>query len=88
MTLSYMDDLVALDVRDNGVGFHPVVSPAGSGGHERSGLGLTGMRERVAELGGTLRVESSPGEGTTLAIELPVTGEGAAPSVKGAKEAW
>lgn len=94
MTLSYMEDLVALDVRDDGVGFHPAMSPAGSGrhegheGHERGGLGLKGMRERVAELGGILRVESSPGEGTTLAIELPAAGKRAAPSVKGAEEAW
>lgn len=94
MTLSYMEGLVALDVRDDGVGFYPAMSPAGSGrhegheGHERGGLGLKGMRERVAELGGILQVESSPGEGTTLAIELPAAGERAAPSVKGAKEAW
>ena len=84
-----MEDLVALDVRDDGAGFHPAVSPAGAGDHERSGLGLRGMRERVEQLGGTLQVESSPGEGTTLAVELPAAaGERAAPNVKGAKEAW
>ena len=34
-------------------------------------LGLVGIRERVALLGGRFEVESAPGEGTTLVIELP-----------------
>jgi signal transduction histidine kinase len=39
-------------------------------------LGLSGMRERVALVGGRLTVESSPGAGTTLVAEVPA-GEGA-----------
>jgi signal transduction histidine kinase len=35
-------------------------------------LGLSGMRERVALLGGRLRVESAPDKGTTLAAEIPL----------------
>jgi signal transduction histidine kinase len=35
------------------------------------GIGLLGMRERIALVGGRLEVESSPGVGTTLAIEVP-----------------
>ncbi|TGJ96676.1 hypothetical protein DLJ96_00820, partial [Actinotalea fermentans ATCC 43279 = JCM 9966 = DSM 3133] len=38
----------------------------------RSGFGLTAMRSRVAELGGTFSLESSPGEGTALAVHLPL----------------
>jgi signal transduction histidine kinase len=35
------------------------------------GLGLHAMDERVAALGGSLVIESAPGEGTTIAIEVP-----------------
>lgn len=66
VTLSYMDDRVALDIQDDGVGF--AVDGAGSNG----GFGLRSMRERVESLGGSLAVESEPGEGSTLAVELPV----------------
>jgi signal transduction histidine kinase len=63
MTLSYMGDPVVLDVLDDGIGF-----AQGPGG---SGVGLTAMRERAAALGGTLTVESAPGEGTTVVAEIP-----------------
>ena len=36
------------------------------------GLGLRGMRERVEALGGRLAVESAPGQGTTIAVTVPV----------------
>jgi signal transduction histidine kinase len=69
LTLSYMDDVVALDVRDDGVGFRagPAV-PAPSGG---SGYGLPGMEQRVRRVAGTLVVESEPGEGTALSVSVP-----------------
>jgi signal transduction histidine kinase len=57
-------DGIALRVRDDGRGF----DPAGS----TSGFGLLGMNERVELLGGTLDVASSPGEGTTVNVRLPV----------------
>lgn len=69
VTLSYMNDLVAIDVHDDGVGFDPSV--ATSPQHE-GGFGLVGMRERVEAAGGVLSVESSPGEGTAIAAQLPV----------------
>lgn len=56
---------VALVVEDDGGGFDP-------GGTRDGGLGISGMRERVALLGGRLRVESAPGKGTTLAAEVPL----------------
>jgi signal transduction histidine kinase len=61
LTLSYMEDVVSLDVRDDGVGFEP--------GHE--GYGLTGMRQRVTGVGGELAVESAPGEGTAISAIVP-----------------
>jgi ABC-type Fe3+/spermidine/putrescine transport system ATPase subunit len=65
ITLSYMEDLVALDVQDDGEGFDLWgASPAGS-------FGLRAMRERVEALGGSLLVESEPGLGCTLVVELP-----------------
>ena len=69
VTLSYMDDVVVLDVQDNGLGFDPTdhTSPADQ---IESGYGLTAMRERIEQLGGTLLVESTPGEGTTLVVEI------------------
>ena len=71
MTLSYMQDRVALDVKDDGGGFEPGRSgKAGSVG----GFGLGAMRERAEQSGGTLAVESETGGGTTLVVELPAAG--------------
>jgi signal transduction histidine kinase len=58
-------DGVRLAVRDNGAGFVP-------GGPRRGGsFGLTTMKERAQALGGDLRVESRPGEGTMVEVLLP-----------------
>jgi len=60
---------VQLVVTDDGVGFDVDAPPK----YERgSGLGLVGMRERVALVGGTCAIESEPGQGTRIGIELPV----------------
>jgi signal transduction histidine kinase len=59
-------NLVSLAVQDDGVGFDATRAPA-------SGLGLYGMRERVRDLRGRLNVISTPGSGTLLEIELPLT---------------
>ncbi|GIW24974.1 sensor histidine kinase [Meiothermus sp.] len=63
LTLSYLDDLVLMDVQDDGVGLQPPTS---------GGFGLRSMRERVEALGGQMTVESEPGQGTTLAFSLPL----------------
>lgn len=68
VTLTYLDDEVTLDVFDDGVGFDPHSAPAG----ERPTFGLHGMRERITALGGSLTVESAPGEGTAVAVSLPL----------------
>ncbi|MEV0613256.1 sensor histidine kinase [Nonomuraea sp. NPDC050404] len=63
LTLSYMDEEVTLDVLDDGSGFDPD-APA-------RGYGLVAMRERAARSGGTVTVESAPGEGTALCVSIP-----------------
>ncbi len=71
VTLSYMDDVVSLDVCDDGVGFPAApedAAPVGANG----GFGLTAMRQRIEQLGGELAVESEPGLGTTIAASVPV----------------
>jgi signal transduction histidine kinase len=72
ITLSYMDERVALDVLDDGVGFDLTWLTSSLEPHGTGGFGLKAMRERIEQLGGTLVVESAPGEGTALAVELPV----------------
>ncbi|MET9418256.1 sensor histidine kinase [Streptomyces klenkii] len=75
VTLAFLDGQVTLDVYDDGAGFVPGDGPADG----RRTFGLHGMRERIAALGGTLTVESAPGEGTAIAATVPVgSGEAAA----------
>ncbi len=72
MTLSYMDDdTVVLDVQDDGKGFTPTQTCPSSLGQSSGGFGLKALRERVEQWGGTLSIESAPGEGTTLTVVLP-----------------
>ena len=63
VTLSYISDVVALDVRDDGAGF---TTDAATGG-----FGLRGLRERTQQFGGSLDVDSTPGEGTTVSVTIP-----------------
>lgn len=67
VTLSYMDDVVMLDVQDNGIGLENAPRPSHGGGY-----GLTAMRQRVSQVGGSLTVESEPGEGATVVIQIPI----------------
>jgi PAS domain S-box-containing protein len=57
---------VLLEVCDNGVGFDTTHSFPGH-------LGLHSMRERIARLGGTLQIESTPGQGTCIRAQLPAS---------------
>jgi signal transduction histidine kinase len=70
VTLGYLPESVTLDVYDDGRGFDPAAVPAPS---ETGGYGLRAMRQRVEQLGGELSVESSPGEGTIIAAQLPLS---------------
>jgi signal transduction histidine kinase len=68
--LENRDTTVVLIVEDDGNGFD-VPKVMGSYVHEGN-LGLYGMRERVALLGGTLAIESTPGIGTSVYAEIPL----------------
>ena len=59
-----LSDALYLEVEDNGVGIPPA---------NRAGVGLRSMRERAAELGGTLVVESAPAGGTRILAQLPLS---------------
>ncbi|MFC5835064.1 sensor histidine kinase [Nonomuraea insulae] len=63
VTVSYMDDVVTLDVRDDGAGFNP--------GIHSGGFGMTSMRQRVTRLAGSLEIESEPGGGTAVSATVP-----------------
>ncbi|MEV0586707.1 sensor histidine kinase [Nonomuraea sp. NPDC050310] len=64
VTLSYMEDVVVADIRDDGVGF-AAAEPSGTG------FGLTAMRQRVVRLAGRVEVESAPGQGTAISVTVP-----------------
>ncbi|MGW0732755.1 sensor histidine kinase [Streptomyces sp. NPDC002851] len=69
VTLSYMDDEVALDIRDDGTGFAPPAVPPRS---HTGGFGLDGMRARAERVAGTVTVESEPGHGTAVSARVPL----------------
>ncbi|MFD9303919.1 sensor histidine kinase [Streptomyces sp. NPDC060048] len=82
ITLTFMDTSVTLDIVDDGKGFDPSApaaagrdplasSSAPSGG----GFGLPAMRSRAETLSGLFTVESSPGQGTAVAVTLPLPAE-------------
>lgn len=55
---------IALEIEDDGIGFSPRSS-------RQKGFGLTGMRERVAALGGSVKVRSQTAKGTCIRISFP-----------------
>ncbi len=59
-------------VQDDGIGFD--ISSATRAANGKAALGLLGMRERASLLGGSLDVLSHPGEGTTVVLDIPLTG--------------
>jgi signal transduction histidine kinase len=75
LTLSYMEDVVTLDVRDDGAGFDPGAPRVAS---DEGGYGLSAMRERLLRIAGTLDVESEPGGGTAISACVPAITIGAA----------
>jgi signal transduction histidine kinase len=59
---------LVLEVKDDGRGFDPATLA------RRRGLGVPGMRERAERLGGTLTLDSAPGRGTVVKVEVGPTG--------------
>jgi signal transduction histidine kinase len=64
VSMTCQDGHVELAVRDAGTGFDPAAPHAGSG--------LAHIRDRVAELGGTVDIDSTPGRGAALTVRVPV----------------
>jgi len=60
-------DWVRLTIEDDGVGITPVRKPA------RQTFGVSGMRERISTLGGKMTIVSSPGHGTRIEVNAPVS---------------
>jgi PAS domain S-box-containing protein len=71
VTLRFSAAEVTLEVKDDGAGFDLAQAKGG-------GMGLPGMSERVEKLGGTLAINSAPGQGTVVAVSLPLDPLGAA----------
>ena len=63
VTLRVHGQALALSIQDDGVGFDAEAA---------RGMGLLGMQERIANLGGALNVESEPGRGTLIMVRLPL----------------
>ncbi|MBC8508142.1 MAG: sensor histidine kinase [Anaerolineales bacterium] len=68
--MTYDDDLLEIEIQDNGIGFDPEEC-VGRAGH----YGLLGMRERARISGGSLVIESVSSQGSTLRLELPLSNE-------------
>jgi two-component system NarL family sensor kinase len=69
VSASVSDGRASVDIADDGVGFEPdAVATRAEEGH----VGLRGLSDLVAGAGGTLRVDSRPGAGTRLHVEVPI----------------
>jgi len=63
-----VDTTAHITVADDGCGFDPDTLGMGGGDH----FGLVFMRERMAQIGGSLRIDSHPGQGTTVHLDIPL----------------
>ncbi|MFE7313585.1 sensor histidine kinase [Streptomyces sp. NPDC057555] len=79
LTLSYLEEDVVLDIADDGRGFSPGQDAAQRTASHR-GHGLRAMEARLRQLGGTLIVESHPGEGTVVSAAVPLRSGRTAPA--------
>jgi len=75
VTVSYMDDVVLLDVRDDGIGFTPGSTAAVDQSAAGHGFGLKAMEQRLRRVGGALAIESAPGAGTAISASVPALPE-------------
>jgi nitrate/nitrite-specific signal transduction histidine kinase len=64
----YFERVFGVDIKDEGIGFDGVTKPVKRTGHH----GLVGMRERAAEIHGSLVIESSAQAGTRVRLTIPV----------------
>jgi signal transduction histidine kinase len=78
--LSYESRNVRIDIRDNGIGFD--LDQAEQNRTSRPSLGLAGMEERAALVGGSLSIQSRPGYGTEVEALIPYRHNGSKAEVK------
>ncbi len=71
IAIEFAERAVRLQVVDDGIGFEPdtVVGSV----EDLRGLGILGMKERVALLGGKVTIDSKPGKGTRVTVEIPLS---------------
>ncbi len=72
VNLRCFDGSLQVTVSDQGVGFDPLAMPLA--GERGRGFGLLGIQERLGFMGGALRIESSPGQGSRFVLSVPVNG--------------
>jgi signal transduction histidine kinase len=72
LRLRYRGGTLSVRIADDGGGFHRVPG--------REGAGLTNIRDRVASVRGTVRITSTPGRGTVVAVTLPWPARPATPT--------
>jgi signal transduction histidine kinase len=70
VTVTFQPGLVSLDIADDGVGFDVGAPRAETSAG--TGIGLAAMSRRLAAVGGTLTVESAPGDGTAISASIPL----------------
>jgi signal transduction histidine kinase len=64
ISIEFKDSLLKLTIRDDGKGFHPA--------EKKPGLGFQNMKSRVAFMNGNINIHSSPGDGCTIDVHIPV----------------
>jgi len=64
--LTNHDDNINIIIEDNGVGFDSTKI------NDADGMGLQGIKKKITQLGGTLEIDTTPGKGTTIIIDIPV----------------
>ncbi len=70
VTIRAQDSLAQISIQDNGRGFDAASKRSDTGHH----FGLRFMRERAEEIGGTLRLQAAPGQGTCVTVDVPMKG--------------
>ena len=73
VSVAFLGTEVTMDIYDDGIGFDPAGLAAQMAARtDGSGFGLRSLQERVGALHGSLELDSAPGEGTVVAIRLPL----------------
>lgn len=71
VSLTFQENRVILELRDDGAGFDPDTAAGALGGH----FGIAGMRERAHRLGAEIQIQSAPGRGSLIRVDAPLLSE-------------